>query len=101
MNVVGAWMELKYRKDWPARKTTMVRLDHFTDQQRQWLLQRSKAGEECYLVLQVKNEWFIWNARGAQTVGFQTRQEMNESALAHWMNKPTPEQFVAVIRPTT
>lgn len=37
------WIECKYLEDWPKREATTVRIDHFTQQQRVWLLRRHIA----------------------------------------------------------
>lgn len=37
---IDGWIECKYLEDWPARSETTVRIEHFTPQQRVWLLRR-------------------------------------------------------------
>lgn len=37
---IGGWLELKYLEDWPAREETTIRIPHFSQQQRVWLLRR-------------------------------------------------------------
>ncbi len=40
---IDGWIECKYLEDWPKRPDTTVRIEHFTPQQRVWLLRRSIA----------------------------------------------------------
>jgi len=40
---IGGWLELKYLEDWPAKADTTVRIPHFSQQQRVWLLRRFTA----------------------------------------------------------
>ena len=40
---IDGWIECKYLEDWPKREKTTVRIDHYTSQQRVWLLRRSIA----------------------------------------------------------
>jgi len=70
---IGGWIECKYLDDWPAHKETTVRIPHFTQQQRVWLLRRELARKKlpeelhicgrCYLVLYVSKtrEWLIFD----------------------------------------
>ncbi len=53
------FIELKYLKEWPKRAATIVRLPHFTRQQRTWLHDRHMAGGKCYLCLGVKKSLFL------------------------------------------
>jgi hypothetical protein len=40
---IDGWLELKFREEWPKRPDTTVRIEHFTPQQRVWLLRRHMA----------------------------------------------------------
>lgn len=51
----GGWVELKVQEA-PVRKTTVFKCEHFTMEQRQWLVSRCRAGGRAYLLLQVKQE---------------------------------------------
>ena len=37
---IDGWLELKFKEKWPAREDTTVRIEHFSPQQRIWLLRR-------------------------------------------------------------
>lgn len=77
------WVELKVVEK-PARVTTKVRVEHFTMEQRQWLVNRARAGGEGYLLLQVGDQ-YLW-LRGdvaAVFVGTCTLEELRNHALWH------------------
>ena len=67
---IGGWLELKYAEDWPKRAATTVRIEHFTPQQRVWLLRRHISCEKLktkvgygYLVLYVSStrDWLVFD----------------------------------------
>ena len=67
---IGGWIECKYLEDWPKRERTTVRIDHFTQQQRVWLLRRfiacKKRGSwvsQGWLVLYVSStkDWLVFD----------------------------------------
>ena len=43
------WVELKYLDGWPAREATVVKIDHFTPQQRTWLHDCNMSGGRCFV----------------------------------------------------
>ena len=51
VNLVGRWIELKCIPAWPVRDTTVVRIPHYTPQQRVWLYRRTSAGLELVLAV--------------------------------------------------
>ncbi len=90
---VGGWAELKWiaTDKWPKRAKTVVRIEHYSDEQRAWLLRRWNFGEACWLVLQSGQEWFFWDAVKAQAVGTLTRDELIQTANYYHKTKPTSE----------
>lgn len=96
------WIELKWlsRDKWPKRANTIVRIDHYTDLQREFLLKRWQMGEACWLVLQSGEEWFFWDAPAAQDVGKQTRQEMLDKATFYYKHKPSAPVACTILRTT-
>lgn len=94
----GGWAEMKWLPKWPVRPTTPVRIDHYTDEQRAWLLNRTtKTGEPCWLVLQVRQEWFFFDADAAQEVGKLTYDELVETATRYFPKKPTSQEVVSLL----
>jgi hypothetical protein len=76
-------MELKVLPSWPKRTSTPVRIDHYSDHQRDWMMRRWNAGEWAGLCLRVRKDWFVWSAPNAQRVGFLTKQELHDTADIH------------------
>ena len=59
------WIELKYLEHYPKRPKTKIRLSHFTQEQRNWLIQRSQVGEKCFVFLQIEKDYFLFEAKKA------------------------------------
>lgn len=71
---IDGWIECKYLEKWPARHDTTVRIEHFTPQQRVWLLRRYLACLKRdhrygngWLVLYVAStkDWFVFDGETA------------------------------------
>jgi hypothetical protein len=87
-------VELKILDGFPARETTVVRIPHLTDEQRDWHQRRYLAGEMTWLVVQVRREWFVFRSEQIPHVGTDwTRLEWTGNAWAHFKTKPAPEQM--------
>jgi hypothetical protein len=74
--VDGLWLELKSVAAWPARRTTHLKIDHFTPQQRVWLYRRWKyAPGSTHLLLEVRStrQWLLFDGDlAAKVVGRST-----------------------------
>jgi|GEM_PF-2202952 len=55
------WLELKYLPNWPKQMDTVVRIDHYTQQQRNFLRRRWNAGGGAWLLLRVGSRGTIEN----------------------------------------
>jgi len=71
---IGGWIECKWVEDWPKKEETTVRIPHFTQQQRVWLLRRWVASNKSaqhyavgWLVLYVAStrDWLIFDGETA------------------------------------
>lgn len=79
------WLELKQNKAWPKRATTIVRLRHFTREQKQWLVDRGVAGGNCGVLWQVEKDYLLFGWWDAPYLGHLTKEQMFHSAL--WSGK--------------
>lgn len=71
---VNGWIELKWLEAWPKRDATIVKIDHYTKEQKHFLLSRGRAGGRCWLLLRVGDrEHLLFDSEAAQSVGEQTR----------------------------
>lgn len=58
---------------WPKREDTIVRIPHYTKEQKHFLLSRGRAGGRCWLLLRVgAREHLLFDSEAAQYVGAQT-----------------------------
>lgn len=81
------WIELKKINEWPKRESTIVRIDHYTDDQRMWLKRKGKAGGFTWLFLQIKRDYFLFDWYGAQTIGLVPRKQLDELSYMSWYGK--------------
>jgi hypothetical protein len=85
VNYIEGWIELKWLDNWPKRSSTVVRLDHFTPQQRLHLARRWNLGGNAYLLLQVGQDWLLFNGEeAAKIVGKVPKSELEEACQARW-----------------
>lgn len=98
VNHTYGWVELKWLRSYPKRETTPVRIDHYTDEQRSWLLRRYMADGGAWLVLKIRTDWYLFNALQAQKVGFLTKSEMQETADCYFDKKPSSSALCLAFR---
>lgn len=88
------WLELKFLREWPVRPETVVSVEHFTPQQRVWLLRRHKAGGRAFMLLQVEQDWLLFRGDVAATiVGHATRKQLIDASRGYWPNKLNPQEL--------
>jgi hypothetical protein len=81
---IHGWIECKWLDQYPVKKGTIVRINHFTGKQRLWLIKHSAFGGNCFLWLQVGREHLIFNGGYAgRYVGKVTAHELKKNALYH------------------
>lgn len=79
------WIELKELDKWPARASTIVRVEHFTPQQRIWLDRRWRSGGAAWVLLKVEQDWLLLTGEAAARVlGKVTKGELISAATRHW-----------------
>lgn len=87
VNYIGGWVELKWVRRWPKNaEDSVVKIDHFTPQQRVWLKTRWRRGGRAFLLLQAAGQdWLLFDGEtAAQAVGRVTRPQLFERALVSW-----------------
>ena len=76
------WVELKDVDKFPARPTTRVFGDEgLRPEQVLWIIQRTRAGGEVYIVGKVDNEIFCLHGREAENFNRYTRSELEARNL--------------------
>lgn len=97
VNYTDGWIELKYVKDKPIRGG-IVRIPHFTIQQRIWLRKRTAAGGKCWLLLVICREWLLFRGDvAAEHVGNVTLEVLREVAAEKWCNRPDREVLISCL----
>lgn len=97
VNFTRGWIELKYMHEWPVREGTEVKIDHFTPEQRAWILRRtSRPGGRVYLILKVGEfDWLLFDGRtAAKYLGNTTKRELYKVALDTWTQQPKAEDLI-------
>lgn len=99
VNFAEGWLELKELDCWPRNPNDVVKIPHFTTQQRLFLTMRNKAGGFADVLLKVKQDWFLlWGIQSADHLGVDwTRQDIEKEALMTWKGKLDEKGFLDVI----
>ncbi len=83
----SAWVELKYVKEWPKRPATLVRIEHFSPEQKLWLLKEGQSGGLAWVFIQVADDYLLFDWKAAQGLGGMTKSGMLSSCVK-WWKKP-------------
>ena len=104
VNCTLGWIELKQVKtsDIPKRASTVLHLDHFTNEQRIFLLKRAEAGGACWLLMLLGDEWLLFTGRtAADHVGRENVETTRRLAARIWPKTPTAEEFIRGLKETS
>lgn len=94
INYTDGWIEMKYLRAWPKRSDTVVRVDTYTPQQRNFARQRASAGGKVWFMLVVGNEWLLLRGEdAAEYVGTVTAEGLYDLAARTWTRKPRREEL--------
>lgn len=64
-NPIDGWIELKKIKKLPKRADTIVRCEHYTNEQIIWHTKRRMVGGRVHLLVQIKRAWYLYDAGDA------------------------------------
>lgn len=84
------FMELKYKGMAPVRQTTICRIEHYTDDQRNWLRDKGNAGGMTFLLLQLGRVFLLFDHVGCQNVGKVVTADLYDLACWHNANGLDP-----------
>lgn len=88
VNYTNGWIELKYLKKWPTNPQKVVKIDHFTPEQRLWLMRRTLAGGKAFLLIGVGRESLLFEGDVAsEMIGKIPRAAMYVAAHAVFRNR--------------
>ena len=83
---VNGWIELKQIASWPKKDDTLVKPQHYTAEQVNWLVRRGKKGGCCWVLVRVgKDEHFLFSFIYARMVQKgMTRLDYFANCKAYW-----------------
>ena len=84
---VEGWIELKYLKSYPIREKTIVKVRHFTREQKIWHYNRIMQNGKTTVILQIEKDYFLFANENVRLVGFLTKPDMIAKANKYWKNK--------------
>lgn len=93
---IGGWMELKWLDRWPSIKSDeIVRLRHYTQEQRNWARRRKRRGGACWLLLHAGRDWLLFDGEvAAEHVGRCTKAQLFELAERVWRGALHRREFL-------
>ena len=95
VNCTAGWIELKWIREIPKKKDGVVKLPHFTKQQRMWLRKRSNAGGHCWLLLQYRRTWMLFDGfTAAEIVGKVSYDSLKGNAEIYWLNGLNKKELI-------
>lgn len=88
VSCTGGWIELKVLRDWPKRNPNgLVRVPHFTQQQRLWHARWKRHGGTSWVLIVIGREVLLFDgAEAAEYLGFVTRERLYGMAHRIWKN---------------
>jgi hypothetical protein len=96
VNYVEGWIELKHTEKRPALDQ-ILRVPHFTQQQRVWLIRRAANEGKCFVLMQVGKSHFLMDGLNAGTyLGNVTMQDIRRLSL-FWEGKINKEQLIQAL----
>jgi hypothetical protein len=101
VNCSLGWLELKWIRRWPRIPRTIVRVDHFNQNQRLWLRKRWANCQGAWLLLQVGQEYLLFDGDVASwTVGKVGRQSLIDAATHYWKKGMNYEELRECLKPS-
>lgn len=92
------WMELKRIKEWPKRPTTIVRCDHYTPEQRNFLKRKGTHGGNCWLFAQIENDHLLFDWERAQLFGTLNKEQTLKLANVAWIKNMDWDHFAEILK---
>jgi hypothetical protein len=99
INYIGGWIECKCVNTWPKNPSAIVKIPHFTPQQRLWIKKRLQAGGVVQVILKVGRDWVLLPEYSdvANNLGRSWTKEdiLKASNSWHWENKLEEKSFLS------
>lgn len=91
------WMELKQLDAWPKRESTIVRVEHFTKEQKFWLQRKGKAGGNTWLFMKVERDYLLFYWTRLERIGQVNKDELLRDASVVWSKRMNWEELGTVL----
>jgi hypothetical protein len=99
VDYIGGRVELKSLPKWPVRPETVVRIEHFSPEQRVWLARRWRAGGDAWLLLKVGRDWLLFTGDvAAALVGKVPQRELWDDCYVGWQGGLDANELCEVLR---
>lgn len=99
INTVDSWIECKQIKAWPKDPNAVVKVPHFTPQQRLWIKNRIAKGGDVQIVLKVGRDWIIlteWSDAYKELGKTWTKEDIIRASNGwYWEGKLDEEHFLS------
>lgn len=89
----AGWMELKHVSQWPAREKTLVRIPHYSDEQKEFLEKKGRCMGNTWLFIQVESDFLLYSHLPAQFLPDKTKTEMVELSTFFYEGRLDYAQF--------
>ena len=88
------WLELKYLHKWPKKESTVITIEHFTPQQKNFIRTHGKAGANIKLLLQVKKDYLLFDWKSSLLIGKLTQEQMRDECIIAWFPRIDFDEFL-------
>lgn len=88
INFIEGWLELKYLPKWPKRAATKVKIKSWTKKQMIWHNRRTSLGGRSFILLQVGNEYILFDGSTGILFNEMTQTTMKTFAIRVWDGYP-------------
>ena len=78
------WIELKYMRQFPKRDTTKVKIKHWEPIQKQWIVKRGMVSGNCWMMIRVEDEIFLFSYDQTYLVEEWTKREWRMNCSGYW-----------------
>lgn len=99
INFIGGWIECKWLRSWPLSDKTIVKIGHYTNQQKVWARRRIRRGGNVWFMLQCGKEWLLIKGDvAAKQVGSCTRKELIQISAKSWLTGLKDQELLEFIK---
>lgn len=85
VNCHVGWIELKSIKKWPKNDNLVVKIEHFTTQQKLFLRNRWRENKDAFILIKIDRDWFLFTGAWSKEIGSEfNRQDYLDYSIGHW-----------------